>query len=755
MSRLGKLSYFMPIAKIDETKRTVSGYASTEAKDSDGEIIKLDAIKAALPDYMEYGNIREMHRLNAVGVAEEANVDKKGLWLTAKISDDAAWKKVLDKVYKGFSIGGRKVAKVANEITELVMNEISLVDRPSNPECKFEIAKRKKDEPQFALAEGFTFKPAKLTKAEKFAIVARDVLKAQAAQAPLSAGNPINDAHNVTTKREYSDDQRKEYAASGVAMPGGRYPIPDKDALSDAISAYGRGKGKKQVKAHIKTRAAALGATDMLPEKWKKSKTGDAAGTGEDDVGGQAIVEKAMFPSNFELSAKPSFLTLTVGESGSKTLGGFGKVDHDIFPKKLELGSSFRKGGKRRLEKGMSAAGSLAYCFDSVKGAMRSLMMEAEREGGDKKDAALAKELSGAARTIASVISQKAAHEGEEALDFSDADDKYVVELIGEGFAMAANNTNLNKLAGGGDVTLSVENALSNLFKRASTPTRAARMEMCKRDMKKADKARKEAKDEIENVHKMIKAHYIAKADYDTLVKARGGKKPDDKDDGPELDMEKVLGGLTKAYGALNKVKTFSKAAGAQLAKAARSGQRGQEAGDGESGVYEVPPGVKDLSPSTMASAGPGRPGGGGRQPPEQMLDENWANKLAKRYGGQLPVEIVEIMTENAKLNAQLQLVNSMPGNGGGQRPYAMDLTKFAGNQWGDSHSRNALTLGGGNDNPEMRLAKAVRDSGVNPRTLGDNEQARSKVIGTFMMDRGNGRSLFDPDFKGAAGGRS
>ena len=38
----------------------VFGYASTEAQDAHGEIIRRDAIAAALPEYMQFGNIREM-----------------------------------------------------------------------------------------------------------------------------------------------------------------------------------------------------------------------------------------------------------------------------------------------------------------------------------------------------------------------------------------------------------------------------------------------------------------------------------------------------------------------------------------------------------------------------------------------------------------------------------------------------------------------------------------------------------------------
>jgi hypothetical protein len=44
------------------------------------------AIEAALDDYMRFANIREMHQLSAVGTAEEASVDDRGLYLCAESS---------------------------------------------------------------------------------------------------------------------------------------------------------------------------------------------------------------------------------------------------------------------------------------------------------------------------------------------------------------------------------------------------------------------------------------------------------------------------------------------------------------------------------------------------------------------------------------------------------------------------------------------------------------------------------------------
>ena len=126
---------FAPITKVDDEQRMVYGYASTDSKDSQGEIVKSDAIEAALPDYMKFANIREMHTMSAVGVAKSAEVNEGGLYIGAKVVDDAAWIKVKEGVYKGFSIGGKALEKANGIISKLRLTEISLVDRPANPEC--------------------------------------------------------------------------------------------------------------------------------------------------------------------------------------------------------------------------------------------------------------------------------------------------------------------------------------------------------------------------------------------------------------------------------------------------------------------------------------------------------------------------------------------------------------------------------------------------------------------------------------------
>ena len=123
----------------------VTGYASSEDVDSQGEIVTAKAMADALPDYMKFANIREMHQPKAAGVALEAIVQDDGrTWLKAHIVDDDAVKKVQAQVYKGFSIGGKITGRDETNtsiITGVQLSEISLVDRPANGKAVFEMWK--------------------------------------------------------------------------------------------------------------------------------------------------------------------------------------------------------------------------------------------------------------------------------------------------------------------------------------------------------------------------------------------------------------------------------------------------------------------------------------------------------------------------------------------------------------------------------------------------------------------------------------
>ena len=142
----------MPLTKIDEGRRIVSGFASLDNLDKQDDIVTTEASMDAFAKFR--GNIREMHQPSAIGkmisFKEEKYFDPetkkfyKGVFVSAYISKGAqdAWEKVLDGTYTGFSIGGRmnkwddgydeKSDKPIRIIKEYDLVELSLVDSPAN-----------------------------------------------------------------------------------------------------------------------------------------------------------------------------------------------------------------------------------------------------------------------------------------------------------------------------------------------------------------------------------------------------------------------------------------------------------------------------------------------------------------------------------------------------------------------------------------------------------------------------------------------
>ena len=142
----------MPLTKVDEGRRIVSGFASLDNLDKQDDIVTTEASMEAFAKFR--GNIREMHQPSAIGkmvsFKEEKYFDPetkkfyKGVFVSAYISKGAqdAWEKVLDGTYTGFSIGGRmnkwddaydeKSDKAIRVIKEYDLIELSLVDSPAN-----------------------------------------------------------------------------------------------------------------------------------------------------------------------------------------------------------------------------------------------------------------------------------------------------------------------------------------------------------------------------------------------------------------------------------------------------------------------------------------------------------------------------------------------------------------------------------------------------------------------------------------------
>lgn len=288
---------YAEIAKMeaqDDGTVKVWGYASSEAVDSDGEIIAAEAMKAAIPDYMKFGAVREMHGSNAAGTAIEINVEDDGrTFFGAHIVDPIAVTKVKTGVYKGFSIGGSVTARDElnkSQITGLKLTEISLVDRPANPDAVFtcfkadkpkdeEEAADKDDKPSDKSAEEEDDKPkdgdkepeaedkeddkkddkedeteksasVDLSEAE-IAVLKAVLAKAEKQEAVTKADGPVDEA---VSKSDKSDDLAKAEMADALAKA--------QDALKKSNDALA--KAQAEIESLKKQAAPPKGSTKAI-----------------------------------------------------------------------------------------------------------------------------------------------------------------------------------------------------------------------------------------------------------------------------------------------------------------------------------------------------------------------------------------------------------------------------------------------------------------------------------------------------------
>lgn len=142
----------MPLSKVDKQNRLVSGWATLDNIDTQGDIVTAEASVKAFT--RARGNLREMHQPIAVGKVVDFREDEfyseddgkfyRGVFVTARVSEGAetTWLKVLDGTLTGFSIGGsiidstKEMSKDGNKPVRIVKDfdlvELSLVDNPAN-----------------------------------------------------------------------------------------------------------------------------------------------------------------------------------------------------------------------------------------------------------------------------------------------------------------------------------------------------------------------------------------------------------------------------------------------------------------------------------------------------------------------------------------------------------------------------------------------------------------------------------------------
>jgi archaellum component FlaC len=144
--------FSMPIGKVDQERRIVSGFATLDNIDKQNDIVTTEASLKAFAKFR--GNIREMHSPLAVGKMVSFKEDRyfdpntkkfyNGVYVSAYVSKGAqdTWEKCLDGTLTGFSIGGNitktedtynaELDKAVRIIKEYDLFELSLVDNPAN-----------------------------------------------------------------------------------------------------------------------------------------------------------------------------------------------------------------------------------------------------------------------------------------------------------------------------------------------------------------------------------------------------------------------------------------------------------------------------------------------------------------------------------------------------------------------------------------------------------------------------------------------
>lgn len=141
----------------------VYGKATDDSVDIDQQICDAAWLDRAMPAWFKSGgNIREQHSSIAAGVAKEYEAKADGHYIMAHVVDPVSVKKVDAGVLRGFSIGIKsprvvRDTKAANgRIIDGQIVEVSLVDRPANPNCQLVLAKSVDGESSLVQVEELT-----------------------------------------------------------------------------------------------------------------------------------------------------------------------------------------------------------------------------------------------------------------------------------------------------------------------------------------------------------------------------------------------------------------------------------------------------------------------------------------------------------------------------------------------------------------------------------------------------------------------
>ena len=278
------MKLYAQIRKIDEDQRMVWGVASSESVDSDGEVVTKQAMQDAWDNYMKFANVREMHQPSAVGVVKEYSFDDNATNIGVYVVDDMAWKKVKEGVYKGFSIGGRKLPggydPATKTISALDLVEISLVDRPANPEALIQMFKMEGGMGDNVSGEVVTLADPVATQANALGELLEKWSKDPKRLLELAR----QEIADIEKKKKAEEDEGKYGDVEYADTKNKKYPIDTEEHIRAAWSYINQEKNQKDY-----TAAEVEKIKDKIIAAWKKEIGKDGPPSAKEDEAEKSI----------------------------------------------------------------------------------------------------------------------------------------------------------------------------------------------------------------------------------------------------------------------------------------------------------------------------------------------------------------------------------------------------------------------------------------------------------------------------------
>jgi HK97 family phage prohead protease/HK97 family phage major capsid protein len=147
-------------ASEDDDSITIEGYASTNDRDRQGDVVPAGVWKSGIANYLLNPIILAYHNHTMpIGKMIDYKVDEKGLWIKAQIPSEVGdvYKLIKKGILSAFSIGFRvKDAEYKQDsetfmIKDLELHEISVVSVPANQNTLFSLAKAFNSAEEFEL----------------------------------------------------------------------------------------------------------------------------------------------------------------------------------------------------------------------------------------------------------------------------------------------------------------------------------------------------------------------------------------------------------------------------------------------------------------------------------------------------------------------------------------------------------------------------------------------------------------------------